>query len=86
MASYLSDPQARPMGGNLQIYGLRKDNTEFPADISLSPFDTDRGMLVIASVRDISERRRNEARMERDYEVQKAISSSPQELSGARLP
>jgi PAS domain S-box-containing protein len=75
MASYLLDPQARPMGGNLQIYALRKDNTEFPADISLSPFDTDRGMLVIASVRDISERRRNEARTERDYEVQKAISS-----------
>src|SRR5271165_5297257 len=56
--NFAEAPKTRRMGADLDLYGRRRNGSEFPVEISLSPVPTENGMLVLSAIRDISDRKR----------------------------
>jgi PAS domain S-box-containing protein len=82
--AYTSRPQTRPMGSRLELEAQRKDGTLFPVEISLSPNWTEGSLSVIASVRDITERKQAEDRIRAIREQYTAELSAKNEQLEAR--
>jgi PAS domain S-box-containing protein len=80
-AKYYGSMSVRAMGGGGEFRGMRKDGSEFPADISLSPLETPGGKVIISVIRDVSERYRlEEARRESEERYRALVDLSPEAI------
>src|SRR5438270_1581113 len=67
-ATFAQSPKIRRMGAGLDLYGRRRDGSEFAVEISLSPVSLGNGTLVLSAIRDISDRKRIEQELRRAHE------------------
>jgi PAS domain S-box-containing protein len=74
---YVDEPRLRPMGhGGLELIGRRRNGQEFPVEVSLSPVDADGQLLIMAAIRDVTERRRADQEVRLLQDITLAISEA----------
>jgi PAS domain S-box-containing protein len=83
--NYNAHPRARQMGAAMNLFGLRKDGTEFPVDIMLKPMETEAGPVILSFVRDVTEQREALAELRRNDEHLRSIVESIRDYAVYRL-
>ncbi len=81
---YFKNPIPRAMGTNLELFGKRKDGSEFPIDVSLSPIKTRMGSFVTATIRDISARKEIEKERARILIIEKAARNAAEKANQSK--
>ncbi len=79
--AYSGESQPREMSGGLELLGLRKDGTQFPIEVSLSPLETAQGVLVSSAIRDVTVRKQVEDQLRKsDAQLRFIMDSMPQKI------
>lgn len=80
-SGFNKDPQPRSMGVGRDLFAVKKDGTEFPVEISLSPFESENGKFVIAFVIDITVRKQSEEDLKKQRQELEKVSAQIKQLN-----